>query len=272
MTTEAVNDVTDLSNDPPMKRSDLRDSELAGNPTRRCKAHRKNGDQCRRWAIHGGNVCATHGGRARQVVAKARLRLMENADPAVKQLLKIAFDDNSPIETRLKATLAAIDRAGLSPKTEVELEITAKPFEAILDQMDSGSRADYRRSQGIEDDTSVPQGQEYPAVDYLRVDADDDLIVEGIVLDDVDDDGELILNDDDGFDVFDGDGQPITPGEYGRGPDGQPWADAPGPFGPTGPPPNQGMMPLNDAVQVQAEMRKHAVLRPVQRALPRGRS
>ena len=85
---------------------------VAHHSERRCTAHRKNGDRCKRAAISGGNVCPQHGGRARQVVAKARLRLMENVDPAVKQLLKIAFDDNSPIETRLKATLAAIDALG----------------------------------------------------------------------------------------------------------------------------------------------------------------
>ena len=89
---------------------------------------------------------------------------MENADPAVKQLLKIAFDDNSPIETRLKATLAAIDRAGLNPKTEVELEVTAKPFEKIIDNLESGSRAEFRKSMGI-----VRDAEEPPQISYGRL-------------------------------------------------------------------------------------------------------
>lgn len=263
---------TDVSNVAPMERSDLRDSELEGNPARRCKAHRKNGDQCRKWAIQGGNVCATHGGRARQVVAKARLRLMENADPAVKQLLKIAFDDNSPIETRLKATLAAIDRAGLSPKTEVELEITAKPFEAILDSLDSGSRSEFRRSRGIEGSEETPQIAPF---DPLRPDDDDDLIVEGEWL------GEL---DDDGLGDIDDDRELFTPGDWERGTDAELRPDDRGtevfggPLGPHGPS-GGGMMPMTEAVAAQAEMRRvarsarsSAVLRPIQRALPRGRA
>ncbi len=221
---------------------------------RRCKAHRKNGDQCKHAAMNGGSICQTHGGRARQVVAKAKLRLMENADPAVKQLLKIAFDDNEPTEIRLKATLAAIDRAGLGAKTEIE--VTAKPFEAILDSMDSGSRAYFRRNMGIE-------GSEEPR---LALDANDDdsiVDVEGEVLDEVDDAAERIFNsrndDDDGSEPF-------------CAVDATQWADAPGPFGPDAPPPDQGMVPLADAVSQVAAQRKHATLRPIQRALPRGRT
>lgn len=44
-----------------------------------------------------------------------------------------------------------------------------------------------------------------------------------------------------------------------------------GPLGANGPA-GSGMMPLNEAVAAQSEMRKHAVLRPIQRALPRGRT
>jgi hypothetical protein len=41
----------------------------------RCTAHRSDGAPCRAWAIHGGRVCAAHGGRAPQVRAAARRRL-----------------------------------------------------------------------------------------------------------------------------------------------------------------------------------------------------
>ena len=41
----------------------------------RCTAHRSDGGECQAWAIHGGRVCAAHGGRAPQVRAAARRRL-----------------------------------------------------------------------------------------------------------------------------------------------------------------------------------------------------
>jgi hypothetical protein len=40
-----------------------------------CGATRTNGETCRAWAIHGGTVCATHGGRAPQVREAALRRL-----------------------------------------------------------------------------------------------------------------------------------------------------------------------------------------------------
>jgi hypothetical protein len=78
-------------------------------------------------------------------------------------------------------------------------------------------------------------------VDALR--ADDDLIVEGEVVDDVYDDGELILNDDEHASV-----NGLAPF---CGPVGQPWADAPGPVAPSAPSPGQGMVPLEQAVTEQ---------------------
>ena len=41
----------------------------------RCTARRSDGQPCRAWAIHGGWVCAAHGGRAPQVAQAARERL-----------------------------------------------------------------------------------------------------------------------------------------------------------------------------------------------------
>jgi hypothetical protein len=45
---------------------------------RRCKAHSsRTGERCKRWAIRGGTVCSTHGGRSPAVKAAARRRLEE---------------------------------------------------------------------------------------------------------------------------------------------------------------------------------------------------
>jgi hypothetical protein len=44
-----------------------------------CSAHSKrSGERCRRWAMSWATLCATHGGKAPQVVAKARMRLLEH--------------------------------------------------------------------------------------------------------------------------------------------------------------------------------------------------
>lgn len=44
---------------------------------KRCKAHRSNGEPCKRPPIRGGTVCASHGGRAPAVRAAAGRRLAE---------------------------------------------------------------------------------------------------------------------------------------------------------------------------------------------------
>lgn len=43
----------------------------------RCRGHRGDGSRCKRWAIRGGFVCPSHGGRAPQVRRAAERRLVE---------------------------------------------------------------------------------------------------------------------------------------------------------------------------------------------------
>jgi hypothetical protein len=126
-----------------------------------------------------------------------------------------------------------------------------QPFEQIINNLDSGSRSEFRRSMGIEvDEESQQINIGFPSCEYD--DDDDELIVDGEVVE---------------FEQQD-DGQPFTPDDQDRGSsfDSEPGT---GVFGPSGPPPNQGMVPLADAVTQAADMRRHAVLRPITRALPR---
>lgn len=146
-------------------------------PERQCTAHRTNGDPCRRAAINGGTVCATHGGRSPQVKAKARVRLEMAADRMAKELLKIAVSDDAPDNVKLAAIKDALDRAGLTSKTAVEVSVDPKPFEQLLSGIagvSGGSRAASRAARGIEDGTDSAEPDDWLDAEILEAQADDE--------------------------------------------------------------------------------------------------
>lgn len=143
--------MTDLSKSQPIDRW-----ERSAHPERRCTAHRKSGDQCKNAARHGTNVCDFHGAKAPQVKRKARQRIEEAADRMAAELLKMATDGNVADSVKLAAIRDALDRAGLAVKNAVEIEVgPPKPYEVILEGIEAGSRAKYRRSRGIPDDSDT---------------------------------------------------------------------------------------------------------------------
>ncbi|WP_237082558.1 hypothetical protein [Mycobacteroides abscessus] len=75
-----------------------------------------------------------------------------------QQLLRMATDPNVADAVKLKAITEALDRASVTSKTTVGVEISAVPrFESIFDEaVESGSRADYRRSKGLADESDAP--------------------------------------------------------------------------------------------------------------------
>ena len=86
----------------------------------RCTAHISDGSrQCERWAINGGTVCATHGGRAPQVMKSARERLAELVEPALEGLH--AALKSGEIPSIVKAAQIVLDRTGFHPTKAVEL-------------------------------------------------------------------------------------------------------------------------------------------------------
>jgi hypothetical protein len=71
------------------------------------------------------------------------------------ELLKMAVDVNVSDAVKLAAIRDALDRAGLSAKTAVSLEVGRRPFEVIFDDIVSGSRAESRRRRGIPDNDGL---------------------------------------------------------------------------------------------------------------------
>lgn len=104
-------------------------------PSRICTARRTNGEPCRKVAIRGATVCRTHGGAAPQVKAKARARLEMAADRMAEKLLGIATDENAPYPVKLAAIRDALDRAGVTSKTAVDVEVNLKPWEQVFESI-----------------------------------------------------------------------------------------------------------------------------------------
>jgi hypothetical protein len=78
---------------------------------RKCTAHSsQTGAPCKAWAIQGGTVCATHGGRAPQVKRKAEERLQALVDPAIVALQEIVSDAKHP--QRMAAVKEILERDG----------------------------------------------------------------------------------------------------------------------------------------------------------------
>lgn len=133
----------------------------------------RTGMPCQKWPVAGATVCRTHGGSAPQVQKAARRRLEQAADVLVQRLLGIALDGTAPDQVALSAVLAALDRAGLSVKSTVGLEVSAKPWEQVMDSaftLETTSRDAYRAAR----DGHPPALAESPALDGAAIDSGDD--------------------------------------------------------------------------------------------------
>lgn len=261
----------------PLKYSDEWWATVASPTSRRCTAHRSNGSgRCQKPALDGQRVCRNHGGAAPQAKRKAKQRLEEAADRMARELLKMATDANVSDAVKLGAIRDALDRAGLNPKTAVE--VTAKPYEAILENVGTslagGSRAAYRRSIGAPDDSDdrASHPHSLPASDASQP-------VAAEVIDAETDADDFAASFTAGARYVDSESIPPKAGEMQSGGHTTVYdslANQQSPVGSTDPPPD-GLMTLDEAV-IRAEqinnaaMAGHAIVRRGQRALPRGRS
>jgi hypothetical protein len=74
--------------------------------TRRCTAHKRNGEQCRRTPINGADVCSSHGGRAPQVRRNALVR-------AEVQAWRLEDQTDDPGEVLLRLVTQSARRCAL---------------------------------------------------------------------------------------------------------------------------------------------------------------
>lgn len=86
----------------------------------RCTAHNRQGGQCGRNSIPGGNVCNMHGGKAPQVQIAARRRLLEAVDPAAAELIRIALEGKQE-NVRVSAIKELFERAGFGDPKRIEV-------------------------------------------------------------------------------------------------------------------------------------------------------
>jgi hypothetical protein len=160
-----------------------------------------------------------------------------------RELLKIASDPNASEAVRVNAIKDALDRAGVSARTAVDVSVTAKPYETILERLEpiaGGSRAEHRRTRGIEETSPA-------LVDPALPPANPDAPIDAEVMDD----GDEFLAAMRSHRQVDVDAHPMTPGDAEHARDERTAAE---------------MMTLEDAVVAAAEMRRGP------RALPPGRS
>lgn len=107
------------------------------NSPRRCTAHTaRTGEQCKRWAIKGGNVCRVHGGAAIQVQRKARERFNDLVDPMINiayRMVEEAEEGKLTATERLGLMKFIADRTGFVPGKTVGVDVELKPWQVVID-------------------------------------------------------------------------------------------------------------------------------------------
>lgn len=129
----------------------------------KCVARNRRGDPCRLPPVKGAAVCHKHGGSAPQVKRKAAERIANASDVAAVKLVQLIQDPSVPYAIQLAAAKDLLDRAEVTGKAKVELEV--KPWEELL----SGIVADVPEGAPMREFPQLAEGTAL-VVDAERVD------------------------------------------------------------------------------------------------------
>lgn len=200
--------MTDPTNSEPIERPWKR-----GDPTRRCVAHKKSGEQCRRWAIRGGVVCRYHGGSAPQVIAKARENMALAANHNRSNVQRLA-DAAESEQVRLQASNSLIDRVLGRPTTTLELGPKQRqPWEDVIEH----STVEVARLTKAQHD-AMKRGEPLPLAPAALAPADDIGILDAEVVDPADDPARAAPVDDGTCEGAGGAGSPPPASAHPTGP------------------------------------------------------
>jgi hypothetical protein len=103
-----------------------------------CKATRKNGDPCKKWAIRGGEVCEMHGGSAPQVREAAERRIEEARGQVVNLLPEAVVRLREMLRSphhgvAIRAIKEVFDRSGIAVTTQHAVSVEAAAFVPSVD-------------------------------------------------------------------------------------------------------------------------------------------
>lgn len=107
-----------------------RTRDLGDHPRRCVATNHKTGERCQNYAIKGGSVCRYHGGAVKRVKERARLRILEAADPAAAKLVELMKNHRVPPQVQLAAARDLLDRAGLN--TVQQIEVLVAPWQNLM--------------------------------------------------------------------------------------------------------------------------------------------
>lgn len=103
-----------------------------------CKATRKNGELCKKWAIRGGAVCEMHGGSTPQVkqaaerrIEEARASVINLLPEATVRLRELLRSPNANVAIR--AVAQVFDRAGVTAQSEQHIRVETLPNGLSID-------------------------------------------------------------------------------------------------------------------------------------------